>query len=305
VDTDALRWFQQVADGVTVTEVSEIEGVSQPGVSRALARLEHELGTPLLRRAGRTLRMTHAGSAFKRHVDGLLHQLDDGLAAVSQIVDPETGTVGLAFQNSLATWLVPFLVSSFRQAHPRVKFDLTQVGDEAVDSVLETGDSDLVLSTVRPPDPSVKGQRLMDEPLRLAVPSNHRLAAQTHVRLADAAAEPFLMLRRTSLLRRTSNELCQEAGFTPSVSFEGEDIHTLRGFVAAALGVAIVPAPGGAASDAGSGPVRYLEITDVRATREISLAWSAERRLLPASQLFRDHVVDLARTHRLPAAGNH
>ena len=72
---DALRWFQQVADGVTVTEVSQIEGVSQPGVSRALARLDAELGTPLLHRSGRTLRMTYAGSAFKRHVDALLHHL--------------------------------------------------------------------------------------------------------------------------------------------------------------------------------------------------------------------------------------
>lgn len=249
--------------------------------------------------------MTHAGSTFKRHVDGLLHQLDDGLAAVHQIVEPETGTVGLAFQNSLATWLVPFLVSSFRQAHPGVKFDLAQVRDEWVDSVLETGNSDLVLSTVRPQDPSVQGQRLMDEPLRLAVASSHRLAAESQVRLADAAAEPFLMLRRSSLLRRTSNQLCQEAGFTPVVSFEGDDIHTLRGFVAAALGVAIIPAPGGAVSDAGAGAVRYLEITDVPATREISIAWSAERRLLPASQVFRDHVLDLARTHQLPAAGDH
>ena len=68
VDTDALRWFSQVADGVTVTEVSELEQVTQSGVSRALARLESEVGTPLLRRSGRTLRMTHAGAAFKRHV---------------------------------------------------------------------------------------------------------------------------------------------------------------------------------------------------------------------------------------------
>jgi DNA-binding transcriptional LysR family regulator len=59
-----------------------------------LARLEREVGTPLLRRSGRVLRMTQAGSAFKRHVDALLHQLDDGLAAVSQLVDPETGAVG-------------------------------------------------------------------------------------------------------------------------------------------------------------------------------------------------------------------
>src|SRR5450631_1747650 len=96
VDTDAVRWFQQVADGMTVTEVSELERVTQSGVSRALARLEIEVGTPLLRRSGRTLRMTHAGSAFKRHVDAMLFQLDDSLAAVNQLIEPETnGVAGL------------------------------------------------------------------------------------------------------------------------------------------------------------------------------------------------------------------
>jgi len=66
MDTDALRFLQQVADGTTVTEVSELVGVTQSGVSRALARLEAEMGTPLLRRSGRTLRMTHAGAVLSR-----------------------------------------------------------------------------------------------------------------------------------------------------------------------------------------------------------------------------------------------
>ena len=74
MDVEALRWFQQVADGATVTEVAEVYLVSQPGVSRALARLESEVGTPLLHRTGRVLRPTHAGAVFKRHVDNLLHE---------------------------------------------------------------------------------------------------------------------------------------------------------------------------------------------------------------------------------------
>jgi DNA-binding transcriptional LysR family regulator len=301
MDTDALRWFQQVADGVTVTEVSELEGVSQPGVSRALARLETELGTPLLRRSGRTLRMTHAGSAFKRHVDALLHQLDDGLAAVNQIIDPETGTVALAFQMSLGTWLVPDLVSSFRAEHPSTRFALTQVRDELADAILTKGQVDLVLSTVRPTDQAIERQRLIDEPLRLAVAADHPLAQRPDVRLADAAAEPFLMLRPESLLRRLGDELCREAGFEPTIAFESEDVHTLRGFVAAGLGVSIIPASGKGSLDAGPGRVRYLQLTDVHAAREIGLAWSADRRLLPAAELFREHVIKRARTRRMPA----
>lgn len=80
-----LRWFQLVGDGVTVTEVAETYAVSQPGVSRALARLEKDVGTPLLHRSGRVLRLTHAGVVFKRHVDALVNDLDDGLAAIEQL----------------------------------------------------------------------------------------------------------------------------------------------------------------------------------------------------------------------------
>src|SRR5919112_1051450 len=126
VDTDALRWFQQVAEGVTATEVGELYRISQPGVSRALGRLEAEVGVPLLRRSGRALRMTQAGAVFKRHVDALLTDLDDGLAAVQQLMDPSTGVVAVAFQASLGSWLVPRLIRGFLAEHPQVRFQLGQ-----------------------------------------------------------------------------------------------------------------------------------------------------------------------------------
>src|SRR6195952_1969042 len=170
MDTDSLRWFQQIADGVTMTEVSQIEFITESGVSRALARLENEVGAQLLSKTGRNLRMTSAGAAFKHHVDALLHQLDDGLAAVNQLVDPETGTVALASQLSLGTWLVPNLVSSFRADYPDVRFEIQQVRDELTTSVLRDSRLDVEITTVRPTDRSVEWHHLLPEPLWLAVP---------------------------------------------------------------------------------------------------------------------------------------
>ena len=163
-----------------MTEVSELEAVTQSGVSRALARLEAEIGTPLLQRSGRILRMTHAGAVFKRHVDAVLHHLDDGIAAVSQLIDPDTGLVALAFQHSLGTWLVPDLVRSFRAAHPDVRFQLTQVRDELHSPPLAGGQADLEIGTRRPHDPATRVRRLALEPLRLAL----RLAAEPQTGLA-------------------------------------------------------------------------------------------------------------------------
>lgn len=297
MDTDALRWFQQVADGATVTEVSELERVTQSGLSRALGRLERQVGTPLLRRSGRTLRMTQAGAVFKRYVDASLHELDDGLAAVSQLVNPRTGTVTVAFQLSLGTWLIPDLVSSFRADHPDVRFVLRQVRDEMASSVPDDPLVDLEVTTLRPEGARVGWQPLLDEPLRLAVPADHRLAARRRIALAEVAAEPFVSLTPTFLLRQIVDGLCAGAGFDPEVAFEAEDLATVRAFVAAGLGVAVVPALHGGPGGAG-GAVRHLEIEDPGATRVIGLAWSTEQRRLPAAELFREHVVSRAASRR-------
>jgi LysR family transcriptional activator of glutamate synthase operon len=300
MDTDALRWFQQVADGTTVTEVSELEMVTQPGISRALARLEAEVGTPLLRKSGRTLRMTLAGATFKRHVDAMLHQLDDGIAAVSQLLDPDTGVVALAFQHSLGTWLVPDLVSSFRAAHRGVRFALTQVRDEVRSAALDGGQADLEIGTRRPRDPAVHSRIIAAEPLRVALPRDHRLADRPGFGLAEVAGEPFVALGPGSALRRLGDDLCEQAGFRPDVVFEGDDLSTVRGFVAAGLGVAIVPAPRAGSPEAARGPVRYCEIQGAWAAREITLSWSAERRLLPAAEQFRRHVIARADAGLVP-----
>ena len=304
MDTDALRWLQQVADGTTLTEVSELEAVTQSGVSRALARLEAQIGTPLLRRSGRTLRMTHAGAVFKPHLDTLLHSLDDGIAAVSQLIDPDTGTVALAFQQSLGTWLVPDLARSFRAAHPGVRFRLTQSRDEPDFVILDGGHADLELGSRRSPDESGQSRLIAVEPLRLAVRRDHPLARRGQIRLAEVAAEPFISLRPSSGLRRQTDELCQQAGFRPDVIFEGDDLSNVRGFVAAGLGVAVVPAPRAGSPEAVPGPVAYLALQDDGAVRQIYLTWSAERRLLPATDLFRRHVLRRAAARQLPAVAD-
>lgn len=301
MDTDVLRWFQRVADGMTVTEVSDLDAVTQSGVSRALARLEAQVGTSLLRRSGRTLRLTHAGAVFKHHVDVVLHHLDDGIAAVNQLLEPDTGTVALAFQQSLGTWLVPGLVRGFRVAHPRVGFRLTQVRDEARYAALADGQADLEIGTRRPRDPAARTRRLALEPLRLALPAGHRLAGLRSVSLSAVAGEPFVSVRPDAALRQLEDALCERAGFVPEVVFEGDDLSTVRGFVAAGLGVAIVPAPREGSPEAGAGPVVYREIADAGAVREICLAWPADRRLLPSAELFRRHAIRVAVTGQFPA----
>ena len=301
MDTDSLRWFQQVADGTTVTEVSELEEVTQSGVSRALARLEGEIGTPLLQRSGRILRMTHAGAVFKRHVDAMLHQLDDGIAAVSQLIEPDTGLVALAFQHSLGTWLVPDLVRSFRAAHPNVRFQLTQVRDELHSSPLAGGQADL-------------GDR--DTPPARSGPA-HAAARPRAVAAGASARSPARRAAAHPARGRIRRTLRQPAADVGAAAAHRQPLRRSR--IPAGRGVRgrrpvdrprlhrgragrghRPGAPGRADWKRSAGRCSTARSRHPGAVREITLTWSAERRLLPAADLFRRHVIRRATTGRVP-----
>jgi DNA-binding transcriptional LysR family regulator len=202
-------------------------------------------------------------------------------------------------------------VRSFRGDHPGVLFNLTQV-HELHGLPLNGGTADLEIGTrrfrtggeaTRPGDLAVWTRQIGVEPLRLALPRDHRLAARRKIRLADVAAEPFIALRPTSALRKLGDDLCKQAGFRPAVVFEGDDLSNVRGLVAAGLGVAIVPAPRAGSPEAAPGPVAYPEITDDGAERAIYLTWPASRLLLPAPDLFREHVIRTVSTGQARPVG--
>jgi DNA-binding transcriptional LysR family regulator len=285
MDLSVLRLFQQVANGATVTDTAARARLTQPALSRALRRLEHEVGAPLFQRAGRTLRLTPAGHAFTTHASAVLDRYDQGVREVRDLIDPDAGTIPLAFLHTLGTWLVPRVIRGFREQHPRARFVLRQHGEEGLTAELLDGTADLVLTSDDPGEPAIEWRRLLVEPLHLTVPPDHRLAAREEVRLADAAAETFILLRPGYGLRATTEALCAAAGFTPRVGFEGEEVDTLRGLVTAGLGVALLPPP------QTTSPAPHLRVTDVPSERDIGIAWLAGRDLPPLSAAFRDHVL--------------
>ncbi|HTY73016.1 MAG TPA: LysR family transcriptional regulator [Actinomycetes bacterium] len=299
VETSVLRWFSSVADGTTLTEVSDLEAITQSGLSRALSRLDREVGAPLLARHGRTLRMTRAGAAFKGYVDRALTELDDGLAAVAALASPDTGTVSLAYQLSLGTWLIPRLLAGFRAAHPGVSFELHQIRDEVGAPRLLDESVDVELTTVPATGPDLRWRPLLVEPLQLVVPDGHPLSGRRRVGVAALRDDWFVMLRRTYALRETCDQLCRAAGFEPKVAFEGDDLPTVEGFVAAGLGVAIVPARGPVVHAAPG--VRAVELDDPGASRAVGIAWSTRARRLPVAQAFLDYVLGAAK--RIGALG--
>ena len=286
MEIDTIRSFLMVADGRTVTEAADLAHRTQPAMSRALARLERELGSELFQRVGRGVVLTPAGHEMVPYARSIIEAYDRGARAVRDMTTPDGGFVPVAFLHTLGTWLVPELVQQFRVERPHVRFDLRQHGDAGLVDDLLTGVVDLAITGDRPAHPQIESVRLLEEPLRLVVPPNHHLAGKKTVRLREAAQETFIALKPGFSLRDVTRTLCSQAGFEPTFGFEGEEVDTLRGLVAAGLGVALLPDP----HSGGVPAAPHLQISDVKAVREIGLAWMKDRRLPPASEHFRTHV---------------
>lgn len=266
--TPRLAQFAAVARHEHVTRAAQELGIPQSTLSRGIVRLEQDLGVTLFARHGRTVSLTAAGRAFRASAERALTAVEQAAEAVRSDADPETGKVAFGFLHTLGRETVPDLIRAFRTDHPRVRFSLVQSYGDAMLEGLRAGELDLCLTSPIPDAPDLAVRRLAEQRLRLVVPDDHPLATRRRVRLAEAADEPFVTMEPGYGMRRILEVLCTQAGFTPRIAFEGEETETLRGLVAAGLGVALLPPP--AMPRPG---VHELVVTAPRAVREIGLAW--------------------------------
>lgn len=277
-----LAQFAGVARHEHVTRAAQELGVPQSTLSRAMVRLEEDLGVTLFARHGRTLSLTPAGRTFLGSVERTLTEIGRAAEAVRSDADPGGGKVAFGFLHTLGSETVPGLLRTFRADHPRIRFQLVQNYAEAMLERLRAGELDLCLTSPVPDAQDLVARRLDEQKLRLVVPDDHRLAARKRVRLAEASGELFVTLEPGYGLRRITDALCAEAGFTPRIAFEGEEAETLRGLVAAGLGVALLPPP--AVPRPG---VAELTVTAPRAVREIGVAWLEGRPDAPPVAAFK------------------
>jgi DNA-binding transcriptional LysR family regulator len=290
-----LAYFAGVARNEHVTRAAQEMRVPQSTLSRAVARLEEDLGVDLFARRGRTVSLTPAGRTFLASVERALADLERAAEEVRADADAAVGKVAFGFLHTMGAETVPGLIHAFRADHPGIRFSLVQNYGEAMLEGLRRGELDLCLTSPVPDAPDLVARRLDEQKLRLVVPADHRLASRRRIRLSEAADESFVTLEAGYGLRRITDDLCAQAGFRPRVAFEGEEAETLRGLVAAGLGVALLPPP--AFPRPG---VAELAVTAPRAVREIGVAWLDGHPDTPPVAAFKKFLLS-RRGHLLPA----
>jgi LysR family transcriptional activator of glutamate synthase operon len=237
-----LQYFVKVAQKQHITKAASELHVAQSAVSRQMKLLEEELEVQLFLHKGRNVQLTAAGKLFHQRIASLLSDLDRAVLELHDFTDPELGEIRLGFPPSLGLNLVPQVVSKFRAIHPHVKFSFEQgTYSELLQQVID-GVTDLALISPFPDEhPTVTGTLLLTEELYAVLPVHHELANQRSIELIQLKNDPFILFREGHSLRSIVWESCLQVGFEPNISFEGEETDTIRGLVAAGMGVSLLP----------------------------------------------------------------
>jgi DNA-binding transcriptional LysR family regulator len=292
IELRQLRYFVAVAHHRHFTHAADELFVAQPAVSQQIRKLERDLGVQLFDRAHHSVTLTAAGAALLERAERILDDVDVALDEARSSSGQVAGRIRLGGWQSMHIGL-PDLLSAFRARYPGVNVAVTEmVTDDMVAGVRNgTLDAAMVVQRPRLAVGELEVTPFLTEPFALAVAPTHAFARRRRVRLAELAEEPFITHLPGSAVREIVLDACAEAGFRPRIILETGEMSAARAYVAAGLGITILPR----SSLASPGPtVTVLDISAPRFTRTSVLIWSSQRTLAPAAAAFiaftRDHL---------------
>lgn len=284
-----LHYFVTVAKLEHVTQAAETLRVAQSAVSRQIHQLEEELGVQLFVPKGRNLQLTPAGKLFLTRAEAILNNIDRSVLEVQEFLNPESGEIRIGFPHSLGIHMLPCVIAEYLQMHPQVKFRLKQGTYRVLMEDLIEGKIDLAFISPFPENhEEVEGEVLLTEQLKVILPPSHSLSAAPSISLEQLADEPFVMFSEHYSLRTIVMEACNEAGFTPRIGFEGEETDTIRGLVAAGLGVSLLPEM--ALVETSPMMPAVIPLHDQQVLRTVGLIRRRGERLPLVAQAFRDYL---------------
>jgi LysR family transcriptional regulator, benzoate and cis,cis-muconate-responsive activator of ben and cat genes len=197
VELRHLRYFVRVAEAENVSHAALELHISQPAVSRQIRDLEEEIGLPLLKRSGKSVRLTEAGRLFLNEARAILERSDEALRNVRLLNERQRINLDIGYSSWGIDRLFHIILNSFSCAMPNVHVRLHDRRVEDNLDALLTGKLEVAFIFVAPKPGALRGFRFLElsrEHIRLAVSPTHPFARRRAVSIEEAARQPFIIL---------------------------------------------------------------------------------------------------------------
>jgi DNA-binding transcriptional LysR family regulator len=265
-----LEAFLALAETLHFGRAASRLGISQPSLSRLIARCSELVGAPLFERSGRRTRLTEVGHTLLGPAKRASTEAGLALDAARRAAEGRAGRLAFGFSASASFSVLPPLVSSLRHQLPQVDLLLRERSTTELLAELEASTLDAAL--VRGPldDPRFEGRVIFRERFVVVVPADHRYAARTTLRPTALRDEQLVLFPAAvaPAFHRQIMAICASGGVVPSIAMEAAEWHTIVGLVGAGVGIAVAPA---LVESFANPRVRIIRLEGVAARAELAL----------------------------------
>ncbi len=283
-----MQVLRAVVSSGSVTAAAAHLGYTPSAISQQVAALEKEAGIALLERVGRGVRPTEAGRLLTEHAGVISQNLAETESALGDLREGRTGKLAIRYFSSVGPSLLAPALARLRREYHGLILDLTLTDHDDPLRAVRHDRSDLTLLIGPGADrrPGIRMVRLLEDAYYAVLPAGHALASKPVLDLADLADQPWVGSEPPGPCLDTVVDACAAAGFTPHLVARSEDYTTAQHFVAAGLGVTLIPRLGLSTHVPGLAIRKVRRPEPVRtvcaAVRDSSLARPAVRTLLDA-----------------------
>jgi LysR family hca operon transcriptional activator len=239
-----LRFFVAVAEEGSLTTAAEKRlHTAQPSLSRQIRDLEREVGAQLFTRSARGVELTPSGRAFLDHARLALAQVEAAGAAARRAAEPAKQSFALGFLTGQEMGWLPEAMHILRDELPSIDVTVSSHTSPALADALMRGKLDLAFMRREANMLDIAYRLIVSEPLVAVMPSDHPLAAQSEVTLAQVAREPFIQMSQTApVLRQIITEAFRDAGLTMRCERTIDNLGMAVSLVASTRGLTLLPA---------------------------------------------------------------
>jgi len=236
-----LRYFVAVAEEGSFSRAAARVRVAQPSLSQQIRKLEAEVGQPLFDRLPRSVVLTEAGRCLIDYARQILASIGDARRCIDEFKGEIAGRVAVGAIPTIAPYVLPELVVTFQNHYPQVTLEIVEDVTAGIRRRIEAGELDVALASTCQQSPTLRRERLGNEPLLALVPEGHELAKKTEITFDDLKSQRFLLLHEMHCLSQQVHHLLESRRLHPEIALAGSQLSTIANMVAAGIGVSIVP----------------------------------------------------------------
>lgn len=235
-----IRYFLAIAQHGGFTRAAIELGVSQPAISRSVARLEEEIGQPLFERDSRPLKLTQAGETFRKRCIQITELVDQTASEITD--DDKSGRLRIGAIPTIAPYWLPQAISRFVEIRPNAQL---QIYEEVTVKLLErirNGELDVAIMALPFDQQYLEVQKLYEEELYLMRSKSHPLASKKRVTIHDIQCYPLLLLDQSHCLSDQIGTFCSQRSLHPITLERVAQLNTVQRLVAVGHGISFIPA---------------------------------------------------------------